>query len=37
MDLTDLMRNTGVKKNTLGRGRLSGINVRHDADVAITI
>ena len=33
MDLTDLVGLTGVVKNTLGRGGLTGIDVGHDADV----
>jgi hypothetical protein len=33
MDLTDLVGLTGVVKNTLGRGGLTGIDVSHDADV----
>ena len=33
MDLTDLVSLTGVVKNTLGRGGLTGIDVGHDADV----
>ncbi len=34
MDLTDLVRDTGVEQDPLGRRRLAGVNVRHDADVA---
>ena len=34
MDFTDFMRNTGIVKNTLGRRRFAGVNVRHDADVS---
>ena len=33
MDLTDLVGLTGVVKNTLGRGGLTGIDVGHNADV----
>ena len=32
--LADLAVLTGVVKNTLGRSRLAGINMRHDTDVA---
>ena len=32
--LTDLVVDTGVEQDTLGRRRLAGIDVRHDADVA---
>src|SRR5918995_582655 len=32
--LADLVRNSGVEQDALGRRRLSGIDVRHDADVA---
>jgi hypothetical protein len=28
---------SGIEENTLGRGRATGINVSHDADVAIAI
>jgi hypothetical protein len=37
--LTDLrgLAATGIEKDTLGRGRATGIDVSHDADVAITI
>src|SRR5262245_46607233 len=37
MNLTDLVGDAGVEKNALGRGRLAGIDVGHDADVATTI
>jgi hypothetical protein len=33
MNLTHLVRDPGVVQNTLGRRRLTGINVSHDADV----
>jgi hypothetical protein len=33
MHLTDLVRNSGVEQDPFGRGRLAGIDVRHDADV----
>ena len=36
MDLADLMRLAGVVEDALGRGGLAGIDVRHDADVAVT-
>src|SRR6266511_3892386 len=32
--LTDLVRDPGVEQDALGRGGLTGIDVRHDADVA---
>jgi hypothetical protein len=32
--LTDLVGDTGVEQNTLGCGGLTGVNVRHDTDVA---
>ena len=34
VDLTDLVRLTGVVEDALGRRRLAGIDVGHDADVA---
>jgi hypothetical protein len=34
MDLAHLVDGAGVKKNTLGRRRLAGVNVRGNADVA---
>ena len=34
VDFTDLVRDTGVEQDPLGRGRLTGVDVRHDADVA---
>nr|GFD59376.1 hypothetical protein [Tanacetum cinerariifolium] len=37
MDLADLVGLAGVIKNALGGGRLAGIDVRHDADVAILL
>ena len=33
VDLTDLVRFPRVEQDTLGRSGLSGIDVRHDADV----
>ena len=36
MDLSNFVRDAGVKKNPLGRRRLAGIDMGHDADVAIT-
>src|SRR6185436_11312443 len=35
VDFADLMRLAGVVEDALGRGRLAGIDVRHDADVAV--
>src|SRR4029077_12367841 len=37
IDLADLVVDAGVEKDTLGRGRLPGIDVGHDADVARTL
>ncbi len=37
MDLADLVGLAGVVEDTLGRRRLAGIDVRHDADVAILL
>jgi hypothetical protein len=37
VDLTDLVVLTGVVEDPLGRSRLPGIDVRHDADVPISI
>src|SRR5262249_39675222 len=37
MDLTDLVVLAGVIKDALGRCRLPGIDVGHDADVAIAV
>ena len=34
VDLTDLVGDTGVEQDALGGGRLAGVDVRHDADVA---
>ena len=34
VNFTDLVVDAGVVQNALGRGRLAGIDVRHDADVA---
>ena len=34
VDLTDLVRDAGVEQDPLGRRGLTGIDVRHDADVA---
>jgi hypothetical protein len=33
VDLADLVRNPGVEQDPFGRGRFSGIDVGHDADV----
>jgi hypothetical protein len=33
MHLADLIGNTGIIEDTFGGGRLSGINMGHDADV----
>jgi hypothetical protein len=37
VDLADLVRLTGVEEDPLGRGRLPGIDVGHDADVPVTL
>jgi hypothetical protein len=37
MDLTNLVGNSGVKQDALSRGGLSSIDVRHDADVPVTL
>jgi hypothetical protein len=34
VNLADLVRDAGVEQDPLGRRRLAGIDVRHDADVA---
>ena len=34
VDLADLVRDAGVEQDALGRRRLTGVDVRHDADVA---
>ncbi len=35
MDLADLVRLAGVKEDALGRRRLAGVDVRHDAEIAV--
>jgi hypothetical protein len=37
MHFADLVRNAGVKQHALGGCRLTGIDVRHDADIAIAL
>jgi hypothetical protein len=37
MDLADLVGDAGVEEDALGRGRLAGIDVGHDAEVAIAL
>src|SRR6266568_2545946 len=37
MDLANLVRDAGVEEDSLGRGRLTGIDVRHDADVSVAL
>jgi hypothetical protein len=34
VDLADLVVDPGVVEDPLGRGRLAGVDVRHDPDVA---
>ena len=33
----DLVRDPGIEKNALGRGRLARVDMRHDADIAIAL
>ena len=37
VDFADLVGLTGVIQNALGGRRLTGIDVRHDADIAISL
>jgi hypothetical protein len=37
MDLTDLVIDAGVEKDTLGRGRLAGVDVCADADISVAL
>jgi hypothetical protein len=37
MDLADLVALAGIEKNALGRRRFPGINVGHDADIAVML
>jgi hypothetical protein len=37
MDFADLMALAGVKEDPLGRGGLAGINVSHDAEIAVVL
>jgi hypothetical protein len=37
VDLADLVALAGIEKNALGRRRLPGIDVRHDADVPVML
>jgi hypothetical protein len=37
VDLTDLVGDTGVIEDALGRRRLAGIDVGHDADITVSI
>ena len=37
VDLTDLVRLSGVEQDTFRRGGLSGVNVRHDSDVTVKV
>jgi hypothetical protein len=34
MNLTDLVVNTGIKKNPLSRRRLTRVDMRHDPNIA---
>jgi hypothetical protein len=37
MDLADLVGLAGIIKDALGRRRLAGVDMRHDADIAVTL
>jgi hypothetical protein len=37
MDFTDLIKLAGVKEDAFGQRGFAGINVRHDADVAVFV
>jgi hypothetical protein len=37
MNLTDLVIDAGVEKDTLGRGRLAGVDVRTNADISVAL
>jgi hypothetical protein len=37
VDFADLVRLAGVIQDPLGRGGLAGVDVRHDADVAVAL
>jgi hypothetical protein len=37
MHLSHPVQNTGIEEYSLGRRRLAGINVGHDADIAIAL
>ena len=37
VDLADLVRDARVEQDALGRRRLAGIDVRHDADIPIPL
>jgi hypothetical protein len=37
MDFANLVRDARVEENPLGRSGLTGIDVRHDADVAVAL
>src|SRR5690606_37902605 len=37
MDFADLVADTRVEQDALGRGGLAGIDVGHDAEVAVTL
>jgi hypothetical protein len=37
MDFTDLVGNSGVEQDPLSRGGLTGIDVRHDTDIPVTL
>src|SRR3546814_1292954 len=37
VDFPDLVGFAGIIKDTLGGGRLTGIDMRHDADIAIVL
>jgi hypothetical protein len=37
MDFADFVGDSGIEKNSLGSCRFPGIDMRHDADVAIAV
>jgi hypothetical protein len=37
VNFTDAMQAAGIEQNALGRRRLAGIDVRHDADIPATL
>jgi hypothetical protein len=37
MNLTKLVRHSGIKQNTLGGSGLAGVDMRHDADIPVSL